>query len=79
MLMAYCIQSHVFHLQHVFKLEQEEYLREGIEWKMIDFYDNQVPVTRALVRAPQMSITLKELHLKSFKIYKFNKIVDQRV
>ncbi|XP_050097643.1 unconventional myosin-Va isoform X3 [Anopheles aquasalis] len=27
--------------QHVFKLEQEQYLREGIEWTMIDFYDNQ--------------------------------------
>lgn len=27
--------------QHVFKLEQEQYLKEGIEWKMIDFYDNQ--------------------------------------
>jgi hypothetical protein len=40
------VQSTSFHppifFQHVFKLEQEEYLREGIEWKMIDFYDNQV-------------------------------------
>ena len=26
---------------HVFELEQEEYVKEGIEWKMIDFYDNQ--------------------------------------
>ena len=25
----------------MFKLEQEEYIKEGIEWTMIDFYDNQ--------------------------------------
>jgi len=25
----------------VFKLEQEEYLREEIEWKFVDFHDNQ--------------------------------------
>lgn len=27
--------------QHVFKLEQDQYLKEGIVWSMIDFNDNQ--------------------------------------
>lgn len=27
--------------QHVFKLEQEEYMKEDIEWKFIEYYDNQ--------------------------------------
>ena len=31
----------LFHSQHVFKLEQEEYMKEGIPWTLIDFYDNQ--------------------------------------
>ena len=26
---------------HIFKLEQEEYVREEIQWSFIDFYDNQ--------------------------------------
>lgn len=30
-----------FSLQHVFKLEQEEYMKEEIPWTLIDFYDNQ--------------------------------------
>ena len=25
----------------MFKLEQEEYIREGIDWKKIEYYDNQ--------------------------------------
>ena len=31
----------LFSFQHVFKLEQEEYVREQINWSFIDFYDNQ--------------------------------------
>ncbi|XP_053214006.1 unconventional myosin-IXb-like [Panonychus citri] len=41
----FCINfanEHLHHYfnQHVFKYEQEEYRREGINWKSIDFHDN---------------------------------------
>lgn len=41
----FVIQTNVtlsyYSLQHVFKLEQEEYMKEEIPWTLIDFYDNQ--------------------------------------
>jgi myosin-5 len=30
-----------FVMQHVFKMEQEEYTREEINWSYIEFVDNQ--------------------------------------
>lgn len=32
---------YVYLLQHVFKMEQEEYTKEEINWSYIDFVDNQ--------------------------------------
>lgn len=31
---------HYYFNQHIFKFEQEEYVREGIVWKNIEFIDN---------------------------------------
>ena len=32
-----------FFVAHIFKMEQEEYNKEGINWEKISFIDNQVP------------------------------------
>lgn len=31
-----------FFVQHIFKMEQEDYNKEGISWEHIEFVDNQV-------------------------------------
>jgi myosin-1 len=33
---------HCFLVELVLKQEQEEYLREGIEWKNVEFFNNQI-------------------------------------
>lgn len=38
--MSHQVMSSVF-LQHVFKMEQEEYTKEAINWSYIEFVDNQ--------------------------------------
>lgn len=51
---------------HVFKLEQEEYIKEGIEWKMIDFYDNQPCIDLIEAKLGVLDLLDEECRVSSF-------------
>lgn len=51
--------------QHVFKLEQEEYIKEEIEWSFIDFSDNQPCITLIESRLGILSLLDEESRLPS--------------
>lgn len=49
--------------QHVFKLEQDEYMREEIEWTFIDFSDNQPCITLIEAKLGILSLLDEESRL----------------
>ncbi|KAF9181513.1 Myosin type-2 heavy chain 1 [Haplosporangium sp. Z 767] len=51
--------------QHVFKLEQEEYIREKIDWKFIEFSDNQPCIEMIEGRLGVLSLLDEESRLPS--------------
>ncbi|KAI7867641.1 P-loop containing nucleoside triphosphate hydrolase protein [Spinellus fusiger] len=51
--------------QHVFKLDQEEYVREKIEWKFIDFSDNQKCIEMIEAKMGILSLLDEESRLPS--------------
>lgn len=55
--------------QHVFKLEQEEYLREEIEWTFIDFYDNQPCIDLIETKLGILDLLDEECRVIAFTYY----------
>ncbi|KAJ7381114.1 hypothetical protein OS493_004712 [Desmophyllum pertusum] len=50
---------HSFFVDHVFKMEQAEYSREGLEWSPVDFVDNQ-EVVDTLAQKPMNCFALMD-------------------
>lgn len=67
--------------QHVFKLEQEEYVKEQIEWSFIDFADNQPCINLIENRLGILSLLDEESRLPSGNdqswIEKMNQTLDK--
>ncbi|KAG7228689.1 hypothetical protein INR49_008467, partial [Caranx melampygus] len=53
-------QLQQFFVKHVFKLEQEEYTRENIVWKHIDYIDNQGTLDVLAVKTLNMLALIDE-------------------
>lgn len=51
--------------QHVFKLEQDEYIKEEIEWNFIDFSDNQPCITLIEAKLGILSLLDEESRMPS--------------
>ena len=48
---------------------QDEYLKEGIEWKMIDFYDNQPCIDLIEIKLGILDLLDEECRMPKGKFY----------
>lgn len=54
-------------LQHVFKMEQDEYTKEAIDWSYIEFVDNQDVldlIEKVLTSRPRLLLILGTVKIK---------------
>lgn len=54
--------------QHVFKLEQDEYVKEEIEWSFINFYDNQPCIDLIEAKLGILDLLDEECKVGGFKL-----------
>ncbi|MEQ2176683.1 Unconventional myosin-Vb [Goodea atripinnis] len=57
--------------QHVFKLEQDEYMKENIPWTLIDFYDNQPCIDLIEARLGILDLLDEECKVRTYFFSRF--------